>query len=64
MRRLFPCSLRWLFLIGLAAATPAITWANAPSGPIAVDSVAAAGTSRTEEADGVLDRGLNQERRA
>ena len=62
MRRLFPCSLRWLFLIGLAAATPAITWANAPSGPVAVDSAAAAGTSRTEEADGVLDRGLNQER--
>jgi len=62
MRRLFPRYLGWLFLVILAGTTPPVTWADSASVRAPADSAAAAGASRPEEADGVMDRGLAQER--
>jgi len=62
MRRLFRCSLTCLFLVVLAGTTPSFTRADQPSPRAAADSPAATGSSRQEEANGVLQRGLEQER--
>ncbi|MFI5456134.1 MAG: S41 family peptidase [Isosphaerales bacterium] len=62
MRRLFPCLLASLFLAILAGTTPRVTRADEPAARAAADSTAASGSSRPEEANSVLERGLEQER--
>jgi len=62
MRRLFPCSLACLFLVVLAGTSSSVTRADEPSPRAAADSAPAAGSSRSQEANGALERGLEQER--
>jgi carboxyl-terminal processing protease len=62
MRRLSRCCLAPLLLVTLAGGMASLTRADGPSPRAAADAAAAAGSSRPEEADSVLERGLEQER--
>jgi carboxyl-terminal processing protease len=61
MRRLTPCSLSWLLLLILAATSHAVARAERPFLRAADDAAVVASTPASE-ADGVLERGLEQER--
>src|SRR5262245_49452660 len=63
MRRLSRCCLAPLLLLAvLAGIKPSVARADGPSPRAAADRAAAAGSTRPEEADSVLERGLEQER--
>ena len=62
MRRPVSSSLGWLFLVMLAGTTGSITWADSPSAACGGRPAATPDSSLPDDPDGVLERGLNQER--
>ncbi len=54
--------LSWSFLLLLAGTTARVAWADSPASLDGTDSPPTAGSNVPEDPDGVMERGLNQER--
>jgi carboxyl-terminal processing protease len=62
MRRPVSSSLGWLFLVMLAGTTRSVSWADSPAAPEGGNPPASTASKLPDDPDGVMERGLNQER--
>jgi carboxyl-terminal processing protease len=62
MRRPVSFASSWLFLVLLAGTTGSVTWADSPSGASTATASSGAGSSLPDDPEGVMERGLDQER--